>query len=219
MLRIRATAILFFSAASLLLGHASAQTRGTVRLGPITCSPAPCVLPPTQASEGGFFVNSPAIVANPLNPEHLLLGANDDNCPQGLGLLAAYTSNDGGSSWSSPFCMPDINEGLVLYLPANDATVAFDRNGTGYVAGSYYHKYAVTTGFVAFAKSSDGVNWSPPAAALEVPNSFTADSWLAADTSAASPYVNRLYVSAVVIGPPGGKTRTRSSSRTRRTGA
>jgi hypothetical protein len=38
------------------------------------CSPAPCVLPSTQASEGGGTVTDTPIVANPLNVKDLLLG-------------------------------------------------------------------------------------------------------------------------------------------------
>ncbi|HTA25886.1 MAG TPA: hypothetical protein VK763_20310, partial [Terriglobales bacterium] len=45
-----------------------------------SCSPAPCVLPPTQASEGGAEVSDAPIVADPLNPLNLLLGSFDANC-------------------------------------------------------------------------------------------------------------------------------------------
>ncbi len=64
----------------------------------LTCSPTPCVLPPTQASEGGSTVTDTPIVTNPLNPKQLLLGSVDYNCadPSSLGF---HLSRDGGSTW------------------------------------------------------------------------------------------------------------------------
>jgi uncharacterized repeat protein (TIGR03803 family) len=63
----------------------------------LTCSPAPCLLPPTQASEGGGTVTDPLIVTNPLNQKELLLASLDFNCsPSALGF---HLSRDGGSSW------------------------------------------------------------------------------------------------------------------------
>lgn len=53
----------------------------------LTCSPTPCVLPPTQASEGGAEVADAPIVADPLNPTHLLLGSVDFNCQFGIGFF------------------------------------------------------------------------------------------------------------------------------------
>ena len=183
--------------------HAQSATRNRSSVEALTCSPAPCVLPPTQVSEGGALVNTPSIAADPLNPGHLVLGANDGNCPLNTGSLAAYTSSDGGSAWGPPFCMPNINDG-PLFHSSIDPSVAYDRNGVAYVAGPYYHTMGTNvTGFVAFSKSSDGTNWSQPAVALQVAKSFVAYSWLAVDTNLGSPHFNSLYISAVAIGPPG----------------
>jgi hypothetical protein len=51
----------------------STEASGPVKAGGFNCSPAPCVLPPTQASEGGGIVTDSDIVSNPLSPKHLLL--------------------------------------------------------------------------------------------------------------------------------------------------
>lgn len=61
------------------LTHAAdAQSAPTLPRGQVlSCSPAPCVLPPTQASEGGAEITSPAIVANPLNPYPLVRITNN----------------------------------------------------------------------------------------------------------------------------------------------
>src|ERR1700693_2005628 len=66
--------------------------------GGFYCSPAPCVLPPTPASEGGGTVTDTPIVSNPLNAKQLLLGSVDFNCPQ-PSALGFHLSGDGGSTW------------------------------------------------------------------------------------------------------------------------
>jgi len=185
-----------------------AQAQGTLRVAPphdlMTCSPAPCVLPPLQVSEGGYLVNTPSVAADPLNPKHLVLGANDFNCLQATGPLATYSSRDGGTTWQGPFCLPEIQQGSKFFVPSVDSAVGYDRNGVGYAAGGYFYRNGgITTGFVASSKSTDGVTWSQPLVALNVHNSQTADSQLVVDTNPGSPHMNTLYVSAVTIGPPG----------------
>src|SRR5215472_4824209 len=64
----------------------------------LTCSPAPCVLPDTQASEGGSPVNEDPIAANPKNSGQLLSGGNDYNCTTTL--TGFFASNDAGSTWN-----------------------------------------------------------------------------------------------------------------------
>lgn len=63
----------------------------------LTCSPAPCILPPVEASEGGFEVADAPIAADPRNPKHLIVGSDDFNCP-GSSLLGFHVSRDGGST-------------------------------------------------------------------------------------------------------------------------
>jgi len=166
----------------------------------LTCSPAPCALPPTQVSEGGALVNTPSIAADPLNSRHLLLGANDFNC----GDSASYSSQDGGTTWMGPFCMPNLDDGGRLFRASIDPGVTYDRTRMAYIAAPYFYTQGSnTTGFVGFSSSPDGVTWAQPAVALKVAKSFPAYSWFAADTSVGSPYLNNLYASAVAIGPPG----------------
>ena len=49
----------------------------------LSCSPAPCVLPPTQGSAGGYSVVDAAIASNPLNRNELLLGGDDSKLSAG----------------------------------------------------------------------------------------------------------------------------------------
>jgi hypothetical protein len=201
MFRTPATTLLVFTAAFLLVGRASAQTRNPVRGEPITCSPAPCVLPPTQASEGGALVNTSPIVGNPLNPKQLLLGSNDWNCPAPPA-LGFFLSSDGGSNWSR-ICMAAVLTRLYVFLPTIEPVVGYDRSGTAYIAGLYFDNEGAGIGFVGLEKSSDGIHWSAPAVALGIENTFADTPWLVVDTNLGSPYLDSIYVSAVMIGPPG----------------
>jgi len=167
----------------------------------VNCSPAPCVLPPTQASEGGALVNTSPIVANPLNPERLLLGSNDWNCPA-PSTAGFHLSNDGGSTWSVT-CMPVVRTKNYVFWPDGDPMVGYDRNGVAYIATSYADSETGSIGFVGVQKSQDGMHWSQPAAVLSVPETVPVEGWLTVDTNVGSPYLNSLYVTAVMIGPPG----------------
>ena len=190
-------------AATLAAGQSDASLRDASGPDLLSCSPAPCVLPPTQASEGGAEVTDTPIVADPLNPLHLLLGSTDFNClfPS---LSGFHISSDGGSTWSV-YCMPIIQDfqGHVFW-PGGEPGVGYDLNGTAYIAGDYGDSEGLGYGLVAVQKSTDGVNWSQPAVALSGGYSAVLDGWMAVDTSASSPYVNSLYVTAGLVGDQSG---------------
>jgi hypothetical protein len=170
----------------------------------LNCSPAPCVLPPTQASEGGGTVTDSAIVTNAVNPKELLLGSVDFNCsPSALGF---HLSRDGGSSWNRALCMPFIPARDFVYEPGDEPSVGYDRKGNAYVAGIYFGNGAGTYGLLAVQKSSDGNRWTKPVVALRDPGqTFPFETSLAVDTSPGSPRVNTLYVSGVMWSDQGYK--------------
>jgi hypothetical protein len=184
-------------------GSAYAQIGAAPRLrgtGEFNCSPAPCVLPPTQASEGGGTVTDTPIVTNPLNQNELLLGSVDFNCyPSALGF---HLSRDGGSTWNRVLCMPDITMGEKGWDPSDEPSVGYDRKGTAYVAGLYFctgYCYEYTAGLLAVQKSTDGTHWSKPVVALRDPGqAFPFETSMTVDTSPNSPRVNSLYVSGVM---------------------
>jgi len=172
--------------------------------GGFDCSPAPCVLPPTQASEGGSLVTDTPIVSNPLNAEELLLGSVDYNCPQ-PSAVGFHLSTDGGSIWNRVDCMPLMYKGGVSW-PLDEPSVGYDRDGNAYVAGIYF-KSQGNHGFVAVQKSANGTHWSKPVIALSVPGSTDPyDTALTVDTSPKSPWVDSIYVSGVMgLGVASGK--------------
>ena len=189
---------------SFLGGDAHSQSKRATSVPPrLTCSPAPCVLPPTQASEGGGTVTDTPIVTNPLNGNDLLLGSVDYNCPQ-PSAVGFHLSNDRGSTWNRVDCMPVIYKGI--YWPLDEPSVAYDRKGNAYVAGLYF-KSEGDSGYVAVQKSAGGTRWTKPVVALhQTGPAFPVQTSMAVDTSPGSSWVNGVYVSGVmVLGPGQGK--------------
>jgi uncharacterized repeat protein (TIGR03803 family) len=173
----------------------SAHAPGPIhRPGGFNCSPAPCVLPPTQASEGGDTVTVSPVLANPLNPKELLLGSVDFNCPQ----VGFHLSRDGGSTWVRTLCMPPIFKPELLE-PGGEPLVAFDRHGVAYVFCVFGPNGTGVHGAIGFSKSKDGTHWSQPRIALQPPGAsviyFTS---MVVDTSPKSPWVNSVYASGVM---------------------
>jgi hypothetical protein len=179
----------------------SGQTASTGRapngLALLTCSPAPCVLPPTQASEAGDNVTDTPIAADPLNPLNLLLGSFDANCPP-PGASGFHLSSDGGSTWSR-YCMPVIDDfhGLT-YVPGGEPMVGYDRNGTAYIADAYQDSDGLGYGLIAVEKQLSDGDWSQPVIAMGGGPNFPFNGTMAVDTSAQSPHVNSIYISAIV---------------------
>src|SRR3984893_16914512 len=93
------------------IGHAQPKHAWHAMNPRFYCSPAPCVLPPTQASEGGNPVTDTPIVSNPLNTKQLLHGSVDFNCSGEQSNLGFHLSIDGGSTWQHVLCMPTIKMG------------------------------------------------------------------------------------------------------------
>ena len=189
----------------LALRTAARQLRSTLpgpSAEPITCSPAPCVLPPTQSSEGGAEVADAPIASDPINRQNLLLGSVDANCP-GAGGSGFHISSDGGSTWSRT-CMPGIDTREHLYIPGGQPMVGYDLTGAAYIADGYGDSEGLGFGLIGVERSTDGITWSNPVIAMGSPTVFKQPDYssLAIDRSPTSPYANRLYISAVVLNEP-----------------
>jgi hypothetical protein len=188
-------------------GNARSQSADAMGLASpnFACSPAPCVLPPTQASEGGNPVTDTPIVTDPLNSNQLLLGSVDYNC-QGSS-LGFHLSRDGGSTWERVVCMSEIVKGSNIYLPSDEPSVGYDRQENAYVAGIYFDQEGVGQhGFAAVEKSSDGTHWSKPIVALRLTGqTFPFETRMTVDTGPKSARMNSLYVSGVLWADQGYK--------------
>jgi hypothetical protein len=182
-------------------GQTSAPGTVSGGSGVLSCSPAPCVLPPVEGSSGGF--DAP-VVANPANPQDLIVGSDNLDCPyptaSGFNL-----STDGGSSWGDLVCMVPIFSNNTEYVPIGSPILGYDHNGVAYVGGFYFDDSGESQfGFEGFEKSTDGANWSAPAPAVIRRDSDPYYCWMAVDTNPSSPYANSVYVSCVMSGPNAG---------------
>jgi hypothetical protein len=166
----------------------------------LSCSPAPCVLSPTQASPGPSNATNAPIATDPANPKDILVGANDYNCgPNGDGeSLGFFLSSDGGVDWSQ-MCMPYRQLYENYYVPAAGPILGYDRNGAAYIGGFYFDEQSGSSiALEAFQKSYDGIHWTAPAPAVFEYNYDPGYCWMAVDTDSESPYVNSVYVSCVM---------------------
>jgi hypothetical protein len=196
--RIALVSSLVVCVASVLLLDSVAQMQTPVALAAAgDCSPAPCVLPPTQVSSSVGAVFEAPIIADPTNPARMIVGSL---APSDCG-LGFYVTNDGGSNWNT-VCMSSLNLGGQHYIPAFAPVLAYDRNGVAYIGGFYLDDNGRSSyGFEGFQKSSDGTTWSNPAPAVILQNYDPSYCWMAADDSPSSPYVNSVYISCVMVGP------------------
>jgi hypothetical protein len=180
-------------------GRASAQRPSPYR-PLLTCSPAPCVLPPTLASEGTSWIGYAPIAVNPDHPAELIVGSDDGNCGE-FTQLGFQVSNDGGSTWSTT-CMGYLNEFGKMWQNGGFPLVGYDLKGSAYIAGYYQWNFDLNyNSVIGLEKSIDGVNWSEPISALGTGSSEIDYASLAVDQSAGSPYANSVYVLGVNDGP------------------
>jgi hypothetical protein len=158
----------------------------------VPCSPAPCVLPPTLASEGTSADIYAPVAVNPRNPAQLIVGSDDGNCGR-FTQVGFHVSSDAGSSWTTTClaAIDDFGQGLdPLGLPL----VGYDLNGTAYIAAYYQVPGPNGPSVIGFEKSTDGVTWSAPAVALGSGSSLISYASLAIDRTQSSPYANSVYV-------------------------
>jgi hypothetical protein len=189
-------ALLSLASTGVLLGFAQGQT-APAPLGQdvLSCSPAPCVLPPSQVSKYGAA--EIALADDPANPTNLLLGTLD-----GCGSTAVYLSTAKTSTWQLTECMGNILTHHKVYYPAGEPMVGYDLRGKAYFAGQYIDSQGASFGSVVVQSSSDGVHWGEPRLVLSRGYAWMVYAWMAIDTNPNSPRANSLYVSAVAIYEP-----------------
>jgi hypothetical protein len=199
------TICIALATAILAATHAHGQALDASAASPaeLTCSPAPCVLPPTLASEGTILVTDTPIASNPLDQDTLLLGGDDWNCTTAD--VGFHLSTDRGSEWELVECMPGLPLGKRYYTAVDEPSVGYDLKGNAYVSAIYgYSTEEAYYGLVAVQKSSNGTSWGKPRVALLQPgvtNFFLTH--LTVDASASSPWANSVYVSGILVSHSG----------------
>ena len=177
--------------APIVLGKGMGVMNNSLASPALSCTPAPCIYTPVNASEGGTApVNEDPIVVNPANALNILTGGNDYNCANIQGYFA---STDGGTTWSH-FC--SLGTG-----GQGDPIVGFDLKGIAYAGG-------IQNGDIVLARSTDGGKTFGTPAVVTIPiqtlNGLADKPWLEIDTHATSPLKNALYVSSTQFGGTSG---------------
>jgi hypothetical protein len=161
----------------------------------VGCSPAPCVLPPTQASEGPSANTFAPVAVSPKNPAHLTVGSHDSNC--GISTqIGFYTSSDAGATWNAT-CLPLLTAFGKEFDPGNLPLVGYDLKGAAYIAAEYEVPGPVGPSLIAIEKSTDGLTWSAPAVAVGGGGSEIFYASLAVDQTRGSPYADSIYVAGI----------------------
>ncbi len=135
--------------------------------------------------------NEPAIAIDPSDPGVLIASSNSLVSP-----MSVYTSTDGGASWSSQAVPPDRPDGVCV----GDPGVAIDSRGREYFSflrDSPCGGEVFATGLFVATRAGPRDAWQMPSESLAGP--LQADESndkpaLTVDTSADSPFQNRLYV-------------------------
>jgi hypothetical protein len=165
--------------------------------------------------------NETAIAVDPLNPRRLVAGANDyvsrtwdctiDGTPcsaLGDGYSGTYFSNDGGSTWcckaTGPKDLGTLIPGVTRlaggqYDAAGDPSVTFDSRGTAYYAGLGFNRTSAPNTVAVNRGTFDAsgrLHWSQPTFVNQTtsPSILNDKEWIAADSHAASPFRDRVYL-------------------------
>ena len=170
---------------------------------------------------GGAPQNETAIAVDPNNPQRLVASANDYvtrtwSCFVGAtpcsalgdGYSGTYFSNDGGASWGSlssdPSHLGTLIPGVTrlaggTYDAGGDPAVAFDSRGNVYYAGLGFNRRSSPNTVAVNRGSFDAagnLSWGPPTFINPTtsPSTFNDKEWIAVDSSAGSPFRDRIYV-------------------------
>jgi len=152
---------------------------------PITCSPAPCVIPERLIAPGTNWSN---FVINPLNTQQLLSGGNGTSCPV-TGNYASFSSGDGGDTWSQT-CLPPL---LTSNPYLDPATFAYDLNNVAY--SFYGSENNINFNDVVMSTSPDnGTTWNTPQDVVHANDFGIGVLTGTVDANASSPFANAIYI-------------------------
>jgi len=158
----------------------------------LTCSPAPCLFPNVQASEGGAPVETQVIAINPNDSSQIMVRADDYNCSSYQGVSSA---SNGGQTWKTS-CLPL----MFNYIGELNPVAAYDSNNVAYGGGVEYLDGGERAGaMITLSKSLDnGVTWGKPVTVTGPALGYTLGMpWLAVDTNPGSSFQNRLYMASI----------------------
>jgi hypothetical protein len=159
---------------------------GILAVAPVTCSPAPCIIPEGLIASGNNWSN---FVVNPTNTQQFLSGGSGSiGCPV-TGNYVSFSSSDQGSTWTQTCLPPLLTSNPYLRPP----TFAYDLNSVAYAF--YQSENNVNFYDIVMSTSLDnGKTWKNPSTVVQ--SNFGNLSMLTGtvDANAGSPFANSIYV-------------------------
>lgn len=133
--------------------------------------------------------NASALLVNPLDPRHIM-GVEEITLPDGVPVISARTSFDGGASWRESWPLP-VETGCAGVV---GPVLAIDAHGTLNLVALALDPDRSRASLVLYRSEDGGIHWTLPATVLR----GTAECCytIATDLNPASPYRGSVYLAA-----------------------
>ena len=133
--------------------------------------------------------NTSALLIDPLDSQHIV-GVEETGLPDGMPVIAARISFDGGGSWRESWPLPVETEWAGLVGPV----LAMDARGAVNLAALALHADRSRASLVAYRSEDGGIHWSCPEVVLV--GAAECSYSIAADLKPASPFRGSVYIAA-----------------------
>jgi len=149
-------------------------------------------------SSGNIFEGEPYLAINPQNSNHLVAAWMGHQFNQKI-VIKSLVSFDGGTSWTRPFWQTHQQLGNT----SADVSLAFNANGTLFMAYIDYDNINFSNGAIVCRKSTDGgLNWNEGVVVRSIsscPNKLCIDRpWIAVD-----PLSGNIFITSTNANQPG----------------
>ena len=143
---------------------------------------------PKRAGPGAAR-NASALLVNPLDSQHVV-GVEEIRLPDGVPVISARVSFDGGISWRESWPLPVETEWAGVVGPV----LATDACGTLHIAALALDPDRCRASVVVYRSEDGGIHWGPPAVVLQGAGECCYS--IAADLNPASPFRGSVYLAA-----------------------
>jgi hypothetical protein len=137
----------------------------------------------------GAARNASALLVNPLDSQHIV-GVEEVRLPDGVPVISARVSFDGGASWRESWPLPVEKEWAGVVGPV----LAMDARGTLNLAALAPDRDRSRASLVVYRSEDGGIHWRVPAVVLQGAAECVYS--IAADLNPASPFRGSVYLAA-----------------------
>ncbi len=157
------------------------------------------LFPNIDVTNSDVAQTEPMVAISPADSLNIIIGANDDRDSR---QLWAYSSRDGGISWSDTD-MPIPMESWILNATATDPSIAFTRTNVPLFVNGHLADAGSGNDVSCFTSTDEGIAWNLLSEVFQDSEGFTgviSDKYfVGVDNDASSPYYGRVYGTWVEI--------------------